>query len=72
MNLEGVCVAPARAPGSNPNRLGQSKLSTVHREEVPMGMWGWGGEGVLLQKYRERRETALGPTGEKESGDLGF
>lgn len=41
MNLEGVHVAPARFPGYIPNRLGQNKLSSVHREEMPVGIWGW-------------------------------
>lgn len=72
MNLEGVCVSPARAPGSNPNRLGQSKLSTVHREEMPMGMWGWGREGVVLQKYQREEKLPWVQLGKGKARTLDF
>lgn len=70
MNLEAVCVAPARGPGSNPNRVGQKKLSTIRREEIPMGVRA--GEGFRSTTNGNRKETPLGPAGGRERGDLGF
>lgn len=70
MNLEVVCVAPARVSGSNLNRLGHKQLNTVYREEIPIGLRA--GEGFRSTINGKRKDTPLGSARGRERGKLGF